>query len=184
MNIEICKDNENKINEAIKQEQGRARTMILDYSIVESLIDKAEEHLKRENIEDGTNFEYEYTINQKDSVSIRPSKKANTYCRIKKSSKGKWFLIDIRRMKLSYVSDNLQYLIDYALEKSIKCANYSMMNDYFITQIRSNTIWSDDEKIKDFQVEWFEKYLNIRVPTETFEAYINNYIEEFPEKFI
>ena len=54
----------------------------------------------------------------------------------------------------------------------------------FLITIESNTIWSDDERVKDLQIEWFDKCLNSKVVTETFETYFNNYIEEFPEKLI
>jgi len=70
------------------------------------------------------------------------------------------------------------------LEKSIKCDKSKLIGNMFLITIESNTIWSDDERVKDLQIEWFDKCLNSKVVTETFETYFNNYIEEFPEKLI
>ena len=186
MNIEICKDNENKINEVIKQAQGRARTHMLDYSIVETSIDEAEDLLKREKIEDGTKFEYEDTVNQEYSIGTFEThrKKATTYWRIKKRSNKKWFLIDVKRIKSFNTYYHLKYPIDCALEKSIKCDKSNCVGNWFLTTIKSNIIWSDDERVEDLQTEWFDKCLDRKVVTETFETYFNNYIEEFPEKLI
>ena len=190
MKIKICDKNKEKINEVLRQEQGRAKVRTICYDDLAWLSSCAEQLLEEANIpkKGRVGFQYEYAEN--DTAKAYRSAVNSTYVKLERSNNKQWFIVEAERRSL-FAGDNSIDKLLYPINDGIKLISKTIISAIkekraYIQQARrvhKQIIVPENIKTFEKQIKILDNIMDI-IDTRSEDKIIDYFTQYYPEYVI